>query len=79
MMSVAREAIGVSSAPSTAVVRALSRSRSSAWWTSVVVPDRLIATTRSYVRTTGGSSDAMTASVCPCPRCSRSQAYPAAT
>jgi hypothetical protein len=47
MMSVAAFAIGVSSSPRIAVTGMPSGSVASAWLTSVVVPERLMATTRS--------------------------------
>jgi hypothetical protein len=48
--------------------------RSSAASTSVVVPERVSATTRSY-RLAAGNSEAGNASVSPCPAVSRSAAY----
>jgi len=73
-MSVASAASGVPCSPSKAVTgmpgccSAISRTASSS---SEDVPDRLMATTRSYGRKTGGTSLAIRTSVTPSPALSR--------
>lgn len=64
---------GVAGSAVTATVGVVPRSRVSTSSTSVVVPDRVRATTRSYARP-AGISEAAKASVSPCPADSRSTA-----
>ncbi len=64
---------GVPATATSARLRSASPAVRSAWTTSVVVPDREIATATSY-RRPGGTSDAAKASVSPRPARSRSAA-----
>lgn len=65
---------GVPGSAVSATVATLPRSSPRSSSTSVVVPDRVIATTRSYGRPAGNSEEGY-ASVSPCPAASRSAAY----
>ncbi len=64
---------GVFGSAVSATVATLPRSSPSRASTSLVVPERVIATTRSYARPAGNSEEAY-ASVSPCPAASRSAA-----
>ncbi len=72
-MSSAASITGVCGSAVTAVVRVCPRRRPRSSSTSVVVPERVRATTRSYERPCG-YSEAAKASVSPCPDPSRSAA-----
>ena len=73
MLASAASATGVPASAVIATVRVVPRSRSASSSISVVVPERDSSSSRSY-RRPRGISEAVNASVSPCPDCSRAAA-----